>query len=60
MLMLIKITSNNRPVKSISEEEYTYHLITNLDSLYLTLSPYTSKPLTKLKHKKTLLQSLKS
>jgi hypothetical protein len=60
MLMLMKITLNNRPVKSISGGEYTYYLITNLDSLHLTLSPHTSRPLTKPRHKKTLLQSLKS
>jgi membrane-anchored protein YejM (alkaline phosphatase superfamily) len=58
--MLIKITLNNRPVKSISKKKYTYYLITNLDFLHLTLSLYTSKPLTKPRHKKTLLQSLKS
>jgi hypothetical protein len=60
MLMLIEITLNNRPVKSISEKKYTHYLITNLNSLHLTLSLHISRPLTKLRHKKTLLQSLKS
>jgi hypothetical protein len=57
--MLIKITLNNRPVKSINKKKYTHYLITNLDSLHLTLSLYISKPLTKPRHK-TLLQSLKA